>query len=188
MGNFDVLENILKICKIACKFANMAKLKPLPMPIDLVLNHRAMFFCTNQTYKAVLAVTTAFWQSGCPASGLDDVSIATLAKLGPGRWMTVKTDLKAILSELLPELARQHAILESKRERIREAVREAGAKGRATQRLRKLQILTATEKKPALVTPQKAERYTNSRAVMSPQKLAAVSKLAVNPDARFRDK
>ncbi len=170
----------------------MAKIRPLPMPVDLVLTHRAMFFCSGATYKVILAITCHFWAAGCPSSDLDDESLASLARTGAGRWQALKTGLKPILAELLPKLAHEHAVAQMRRDNIRTRMRDAAERGRATMAKRRMDstILAFEKKTKKLVTPDTATRYVNPRAVMRPDKLAAIGKLPTDKTdaARFSDK
>jgi hypothetical protein len=169
----------------------MSKSKPLPMPIDLVLDSKYLKCSGGTLERAVMIVTARFWAAGCPASGLNAAEACQVAKLTPTAWNRLKNDLMAALENLLPKLAHEHAIAQAKRDAIRNAIAEGAAKGRATMAMRRhIQAFSSSDKKPGLVTPDTATRYVNPRAVMRPDKLAAIGKLPTDKTdaARFSDK
>jgi hypothetical protein len=181
----------LKKRKKASNCANMAKTKPLPMPVELVLNSRHVKCCGGTLERGVAIVAMRFWAAGCPASGLNAAEACQIAKFTPTAWNRLRIDFMAALAEVLPALSREYAIAQAKRDAIRARIAEGAAKGRAVLAQRRHECRIASfDKKPKLVTPDTAERYENPRAVMTPQELAAIGKKPTDssPAARFSDK
>ena|SRR5271163_2629084 len=192
MGICDDLELFLKLPKKTSKSADMSKTKPLPMPIELVLDSKYLKCSGGTLERAVMIVTARFWAAGCPASGLNAAEACQVAKLTPTAWNRLKNDLMACLDNLLPKLAHEHAVAQMRRDNIRARMRDAAARGRATIAKRRMDstILAFEKKSKKLVTPDTATRYKNPRALMTPQELAEIGKRPTDTSdkARYADK
>lgn len=170
------------------------KPQPLPMPIEMVLHSKHLICAAGAVHRTILTVTCHFWASGAPASGLDDATACQIAKIASGQWSAIKTPVMAALADLLPMLAREHAIRLDAKNRMTAAIRAAGEKGRATAQANRAQRAAASTiiainknrtdqstktikpEPPPLRTPQTAREYTNHAAPLKPAELAQITK------------
>jgi hypothetical protein len=169
----------------------MAKTKPLPMPIDLVILSKHLAIAPGPVHRAIVVITCHFWAAGAPPDGMEEETARQVAKIASGHWNAIRMAVMAALADLLPALSREYAIAQARRENIRRAIADAGAKGRATAAAnRKAGIIYAIGNKQPLATPDTATRYRNERACLTPQELAAIGKRPTDTTAvaRYADK
>ena len=168
------------------------KPKPIPMPVELVLTHPAMFYCPGATYRAVAVIAMAFWHAQCPPEPLDDVALQNLARVPPSHWNGSRAAIKAILADVLPQLAHAYADAKMRKAHVKAFFANASARGKKP-RQKPQDPKTAENKIPPasrapLVTPAHARLFPNDgRSHLSPQELAVIGKLEQNPVARLVD-
>jgi len=171
----------------------MAKLKPIPMPIEAVLDSRHLKFTQGAVYRAVIVIACQFWAGGSRLDGFNEPMAAQLSRIPYGNWNAIKQPVMTALADILPELATRYATQYATREHFRAVLRENGARGRAIAMARHKARREEANGKPsgaarvALKTPQVAAKYVNPRACMAPQALAALPSDNVET-ARFLDK
>jgi hypothetical protein len=169
----------------------MAKTRPLPMPVELIILSKHLAIAPGPVHRAIVVITCHFWAAGAPPGGMEEETARQVAKIASGHWNAIRIAVMAALSDILPALAHEYAIAQKRRDNIRAAISEAGAKGRATIEARRRvgNLIVLDKKKPALVTADTATRYVNKKAVITPQKLAAIGKLPTDTgtSARYQD-
>jgi len=171
----------------------MAKLKPIPMPIETVLHSRHMAFASGPLERAIWTIACRFWASGAKLEALDEATACQVAKIQGAHWERLKAPVMAALADILPDLERRYAAAMVTRENVRALGRKNGEKGRQIiwqQRQARLQASDAKRLdmvQAPLKTPHLAARYANPRACMAPQALAALPSDNVET-ARFLDK
>ena len=174
-------------------FRGMAKLKPIPMPIEAVLHSRHMAFASGPLERAIWTIACRFWASGAKLGALDEATACQVAKIQGAHWERLKAPIMAALADILPDLATRYAKQYATREHFRAVLRENGARGRAIAMARHKARKEEANGKPssaarvALKTPQVAAKYVNPRACMAAQALADLDNSNVE-SARFLDK
>ena len=170
----------------------MAKLKPIPMPIEAVLHSRHMQCAAGPVHRAILTVACHYWASGAPLAGIEEETARQVSRIASGHWNAIKAAVMPALADILPELATKYAAAMVTRDNVRALGRKNGEKGRRIIWQRHQDRLQASDAKrldtiqAPLKTPQRAARYVNPRACMTPQALAALPTDHV--EARFVDK
>jgi len=158
----------------------MAKLKPIPMPVETVLHSRHMQCAPGPVHRAILTVACHYWASGAPLAGIEEETARQVSRIASGHWNAIKQPVMTALADILPELATRYATQYATREHFRAVLRENGARGRAIAMARHKARREEANGKPsgaarvALKTPQVAAKYVNPRACMAPQALAAL--------------
>lgn len=115
---------------------------------------------------------------------MNDLTLATLAKLPPSHWRPLKSACRAILDEVLPELWRRRQIIQAQKDNFARVAAQNGRKGQmalTTRRERKamqktIQISAITD--VSVInhhTPSKAARHVDHRAALPPHELAAIT-------------
>ena len=167
----------------------MAKPKPLPMPVDVVLGSKHLAFASGPLERAVWCIACRFWLSGAVLDGFDESTACQVAKIQGAHWERLKTPLMAALGDILPELAMRHAVEHEKRLNMRRSLEAGQLKGRIVMFERRQKQNAATvEKSPAAFrAPKTAARYVNETGLMSPQALAALP-VSTMDNARLADK
>src|SRR5208337_3042996 len=155
----------------------MAKLKPLPMPLEPVLHSKHLQFAGGSVYRAVMTVACAFWAGGACLDGFNDAKAAQIARMPVGAWNAVKSPVMAALADILPELATRYVAAQSTRDNMRAMLAANGQKGRAICIARRKQEEEAAvgKQRARLVTPHKAARYVNEAACLPPHELAEIA-------------
>lgn len=166
-------------------YLDMAKIKPLPMPLEPVLHSKHMQFAAGSVYRAILAVSCAFWAGGACLDGFNDAKAAQISRMPVGAWNAIKSPVMSALADILPELATRHAMAQATRDNMRRSIAAAQTKGRMVMFERRQARKAATEenKQPEpvrLKTPHKAARYVNESACMAPHELAALPRTTAN--------
>ncbi len=170
----------------------MAKLKPLPMPVEPILHSRHMQCAAGPVHRAIITIACHYWAAGAPIEGLPEETARQVSRIASGHWNAIKSPVMAALGDILPELATRHAALKASRDSFRAILSVNGAKGRAialARRKSQKEAVSGNNASPgrvALKTPQIAARHENPRACMSPQDLAALPTDHI--EARFCDK
>jgi len=159
------------------------------MPLEPVLHSKHMQFAAGSVYRAILAVSCAFWAGGACLDGFNDAKAAQISRMPVGAWNAIKSPVMSALADILPELATLHATALAKRENMKRSLAAGQLKGRIVMFERRQKQKAATEQKINLPvrTPKTARRYVNESACMTPQALAALS-TANEVAARFFDK
>lgn len=170
-------------------FRGMAKLKPIPMPIEAVLHAKRMQFAPGAVHRAVISIACHFWAGGAVLDGFDESMAQQIARIPSGHWAAIKAAVMPALADILPDLATLHATALEKRENMKRSLAAGQLKGRIVMFERRQKQKAATEQKINLPvrTPKTARRYVNESACMTPQALAALS-TANEVAARFLDK
>jgi len=171
----------------------MAKLKPIPMPIEAVLDSRHLKFTQGAVYRAVIVIACQFWAGGSRLDGFNEPMAAQLSRIPYGNWNAIKQPVMSALADILPELATRYASIQATRNAMRAMLSANGKKGRAISLARRRALnqpapeQNTSTARVALKTPQVAAKYVNPRACMAPQTLAALPSVNVET-ARFLDK
>jgi len=170
--------------------------KPLPMPVELVLDSKHLKCCIGTVERAVIAITCRFWAAGCSPMPFSAVAAREVAKLDGGAWTRSEAAIMAALADLLPALARAYSITQSRKANMKFVLGKISADTRAA---RYQSAKPKTESKPEikkpshnpmpLVTPAHAQPFkSDGRMHLSPQQLAAMGKAEKNEIARLSDK
>jgi len=177
-------EKIFEIVKKTSKTASMAyKPRPLPMPIELVLDSKHLKFAPGSVYRAVITITCLFWSSGGVLDGFDESIGAMIAKIPAGHWNAIKTPVMAALADLLPELSRRREIDQAKRDNMRRVLADGQAKGRAVvafnrQKRNDLsQDKNQSQKASVPRTPAMLPRVVNPNAATAPAGMAQIDRV-----------
>jgi len=171
----------------------MAKLKPIPMPVETVLHSRHLQCAAGPVHRAVITIACHYWAAGAPLEGLSEETARQVARIPSGHWNAIRATVTAALADILPELATRHAGQVATRDAMRAMLSMNGAKGRAVSLARRKALNAAPNGnngdsgRVALKTPHLAARYDNPAACMSAQELAALPTENVE-SARFCDK
>lgn len=171
----------------------MAKLKPLPMPIETVLHSKHLQCAAGPVHRAVITVSCHYWAAGAPLEGLPEETARQVARIPSGHWNAIKSTVMAALADILPELATRYAAHLATRNAMRAMLSENGKKGRAISLARRKALNAShpgnneSSGRMPLKTPQIATRHVNPRACMTPQDLAALPRDS-EATARFCDK
>src|SRR5208283_4856320 len=128
-------------------FRGMAKLKPIPMPIEAVLHSRHMAFASGPLERAIWTIACRFWASGAKLGALDEATACQVAKIQGAHWERLKAPIMAALADILPELATLHATALAKRENMKRSLAAGQLKGRIVMFERRQKQKAATEQK-----------------------------------------
>jgi hypothetical protein len=160
------------------------------MPVELVMFSPHLQIAPGAVYRAVCSITMAAWASENPPETITEATAQQIGRIPVGNWNAIKTPVLAALADILPQLARKHAIAKASRARMRDVLSEAAKKGNSKRWISATQI--ANSKKPSnptpLVTPAHAKPYHGEgKTMQSPQELAAIGKRPTTPIARMVD-
>jgi hypothetical protein len=153
------------------------------MPLEIVLNSKALIFCSGTVERAIWLIACRFWASGASLDGFDELTARNLAKLEGAAWDRSKVPVMAGLNEILPALARAREIAIAKKANMKFVLGKISADTRAA---RYQSAKPKTESKPEikkpshnpipLVTPAHARAFDNGgKTMLTPQQLAAIS-------------
>lgn len=171
----------------------MAKVKPLPMPIEAVLDSRHLKFAPGSIYRAVITISCRFWASGGGLDGFSESTAYQISQIELGHWNRIKTPVMTALADILPMLERQHIIAQGKRDSMRAMLRGNGEKGRRVmQERRNLKSESAVEKSTTtkaqvIRTPATYARVTNPAALTSPVGMVRIGQRVESHENRLSD-
>jgi len=88
---------------------DVAMTKRFPLPWWHVLDGPELRTAPGGVYRAVIALSVAYWAGGCVDMPNDDVTQAALARLPVGGWRSVKPAVSLALSAICPRLEADYA-------------------------------------------------------------------------------
>jgi hypothetical protein len=132
----------------------------LPFPVGPIMLSPAMITAEGGVYRAALALSFAYWLSGCRPLPRDKSALASLIRLPQSRIGPMQSRLQATLAEILPILAAEYdAAFKSRAHRT--AIAQLGQ--RAMVASRKAAKAHANDlqpiSRPARISPVKAPPY-----------------------------
>ena len=80
---------------------------PVPMPIHLVLEHPRALALHSAGIGMVVRLTAHYWLTECRPLPVTDYALYQIARAHKPTWYTERETIKAILSDVLPLLARE---------------------------------------------------------------------------------
>ena len=88
-----------------------------PFPWWHVLDAPSLRVANGSVYRAVVALSLAYWAGGCGELPTDECTLAALCRLPHRAWREVKPETMQRLSGILPRLQTDHAKLASEYQR-----------------------------------------------------------------------
>jgi hypothetical protein len=151
------------------------KRKIPPMPVDFYATNPKVLAMNSAAYGAVARLMNHFWLTDCSPLPSSDHALYVLARAHKPTWKANRDDIKAVLRDVMPELAKALALYRS-RSSILRGLSERGNSARRAEGIRK--VIAQPSDIPIVDSPRREER---SRAA----KIAAPVK--VSPRSGFRD-
>ena len=138
-----------------------------PFPWWHVLDAPSLRVANGSVYRAVVALSLAYWAGGCGELPTDECTLAALCRLPHRAWREVKPETMRGLSDILPRLQTDHAKLVTEYQRQVNHMLAIRTEQRALQLIRKAEAIDGgvpytrtarTEPKPGRKPVEKALR------------------------------
>ena len=108
--------------------------KPLPMPVELVVNHPEVIPLANHAYHGVLTLAVAYWRSECRPMPTTAKDLAAMARMDLRSWSAHGKAIVRCLNIVYPIIQRRMvdevSNMQARRERAIKASAAAHAPGR----------------------------------------------------------
>lgn len=104
------------------------------MPIEGLIDHPKAIALTSAGTGILWTIATHFWRSECAPLPTFDEGLRTIARAHKPTWVSHRADIKAILSEIIPDLAKAFALYQNRRS----VLLAVGQKGHSATRLKAL--------------------------------------------------
>ena len=130
-------------------------------PLHIVAHHPGALALNSAGFGMLWRIVMHYWLTDCRPLPETDGALFCIARAHKPTWFANRTELKAILADILPELARQAEIRAQKMAQIR----RIGQKGHSVMRARTLQkqALIGIEQTATPIQPK-----SNAREYVAP--------------------
>jgi hypothetical protein len=95
---------------------NMARTYLHPLPVELILDAQPMRVASGGVYRLAIAISFAYWASGCMDLPTEEIAVANLARCTTKALHDAGPALTTALSHILPALKIAYDALESRRQ------------------------------------------------------------------------